>query len=143
MPSICVTLPVVPPAVAGSPELTAATQGGAAFVQTVPEIAPSAVTFVTTFATLFPTGSGVGAVIVAVLFTEPLATVTLTTSVKIALAPLARTGIEQLTVPVPFTAGVAQPDAGVTLWNVVPAGTGSWRTTSTASSGPLLITAMV
>src|SRR4030042_131903 len=51
---------------------------------------------------------------------------TRTGSEKLELAPAAKLGCVQVTVPVPPTAGVShvQPDAGATDWKVVPAGIG-------------------
>src|SRR5713101_3547726 len=125
---------MVAPAIAG---LVPATHGGAAPAHTVPEIAPAAVTL--TFAvaeSLAGLGSGVSALMDAVLLTDPLAAVTLTTSVKSTVAPLARVPSAQSIEPVPFTAGVAQTAFVVRLWNVVPAGTVSDSNTLIAGSGP-------
>src|SRR6266852_5014815 len=118
--------------------------GGSAPAHTVPEMAPSAVMVVVAVAeSLAEFGSGVSVVTEAVLLTDPLEAVTFTTIVNVTLAPLARLARAQLTVPVPFTAGVTQPALGVTLWKVVPAGTASVSVTLTAGSGPLLWTVIV
>src|SRR4029077_9253055 len=68
---------------------------------------------------------------------------TLTTKLKVALAPAARVPMVQLTRPVPPTDGVLQVKLGPVPWakdtKVVPAGTASLRLTLWASDGPLLV----
>src|SRR5437867_2512662 len=128
------------PEIAG---LVAATHGGPALAQTVPEIAPTAVTVVTLVAELLAlVGSCETVATETVLVTVPLAAVTFTTSVSTTFDPLAMVPSEQVIVPVPFTAGVVQPAFGVRLWNVVPVGIVSVRVVPLAGSGPPLWTAI-
>src|SRR5262245_11384103 len=146
--SLETTAPVVTPAasrtVTVAPWIGAPTEGPPAPCVTVPEIAPGWMMLVVAVAeSLAEFGSRVSVLTDAVLLTEPLVAVTLTTSTYVALAPLARFAREQLTVPVPFTAGVEHPALGLRLWNVVPAGMGSVRLRLTARSGPLLWTVIV
>ncbi len=67
---------------------------------------------------------------------------TLKTSVKVGEAPFASVAIEQLTVPVPPTAGVVhnQPAGDVSETNVVPPGSVSLSVTLSASLGPPFVT---
>ena len=74
-----------------------------------------------------------------------VAGMTWTTRVKVAVAPLARGDVVQLTVPVVPTAGVVQdqPAGAATDWKVVCDGNGSLMVTLTAAFGPALPTLMV
>src|SRR3989442_212176 len=104
-----------------APEIGAPGEGPPAPCVTVPEIAPGAVMLVTAVAELLAeTGSSESVVTRAVLLTDPLAAVMFTTSVSVTLAPLASVPRKQPIVPVPFTAGVAQPALGLRVWKVVP-----------------------
>src|SRR5436309_2164144 len=70
---------------------------------------------------------------------------TWTTMVNVAVAPLARDAVVQLTVPVEPTAGVVQvqPAGCVSDWKVVCGGRGSLMVTLTAAFGPALPMVMV
>src|ERR1700730_8986907 len=70
---------------------------------------------------------------------------TFTASVNVPVAALATSGLVQLMLPVPLTAGVeqAQPAGNARDWNVVFAGTASLNTAFTASRGPLFVTVCV
>src|SRR5688572_8171983 len=94
-------------------------------------------------------GSKVSLVAVAVLRSVVPSGVlgsTLTTSLKVAVAPAPNVEIVQLTVPVPPTAGVEQLKAGPLVCanetNVVLAGIASVNATLTAPLGPRLLSAM-
>ena len=65
--------------------------------------------------------------------------------VNVAVAPLARDAVVQLTVPVEPTAGVVQvqPAGCVSDWKVVSAGRGSFIVTLAAAFGPPLVTLTV
>src|SRR5262245_53310013 len=97
-------------------------------------LAPTTVTAVEELSS--GSGSGVDEVAVAVFTRLPDGIVTLTTIVRVAEAPTPR--VPKLAVTVPFepTAGPAQvPGFAPHETNVVPFGSGSFRTTATASSG--------
>ena len=74
-----------------------------------------------------------------------VAAVTWTTRVKLAVAPLAKDDVVQLTVPVVPAGGVVQdqPAGGATDWKVVCDGSGSLMVTATAALGPALPTLML
>src|SRR5439155_1115602 len=91
---------------------------------------------------------GVGSVVLLETFAvldkvEPLASLalTLTTRVKVALAPAARVAAVVVTVPVPPTVGVVdvKPTGAVKDTKVVPVGTASVSATLCASLGPVLV----
>ena len=125
--------------VISAPEIPVPGLGPPAPCTTVPEIAPDCVMFTVLVAeSLAELGSGVSVLMEAVLLTDPLACVTLTTSAKVTVAPFARVPSAQSIEPVPFTAGVAQAAFEVRLWKVVPAGTVSDSNTLIAGSGPAL-----
>src|SRR5437870_3148681 len=127
-----------------APEMAAPGLGLPVPCVTVPEIAPGCVMLTRLVAeSLAELGSGVSALMDAVLLTDPLAAVTLTTSAKVTVAPLAMVPSAQSIEPVPFTAGVAQTAFVVRLWKVVPAGTVSDSNTLIAGSGPALWTVIV
>src|ERR1700730_16250627 len=124
-----------------APEIGAPGLGPPAPCVTVPEIAPGCVMLTVLVAeSLAEVGSGVRVLTEAVLLTDPLAAVTLTTRARVTVAPLVRVPSAQSIVPVPFTAGVVQPVFGVRLSNVVPAGRVSVSLTLIAGSGPALWT---
>ena len=117
-----------PPAVAGSGESVFATERSAP-VETV----------VLAVAELFPdTGSSAEVTAAVFAITDPpaVAAFTFTTSVKAALALAGKVAIEQLTEPVPPTAGVVQlqPAGELRDTNVVLAGSVSERATVVASA---------
>ena len=118
----------------------------ATFVNETSALGAVAVTRVVDDAVLLdPSASAVAALAVAVLVTvDPfgVAAFTLTTSVKIALAPLASEGFVSVIVPVPPTAGVvAVQSLGCDSdTNVVPAGKVSLTDTLAASVGPAFVT---
>src|SRR5688572_18603770 len=89
-------------------------------------------------------GSGWSAVAVAVLATVAPpggAVAGRTTSVRVAVLPLANAGRVQRTVPVLPTDGVVhdQPAGATSDWNVALAGTGSCTTTLVAVASPRLV----
>src|SRR5215467_183451 len=102
-------------------------------------------TVVTAVEELLPgSGSGVDEVAVAVLTRLPVDIVMLTTIVTEAEAPTP--SVPKLAVTVPFepTAGPEQvPGVALQEMNVVPFGSGSFRSVATASSGPALTTRTV
>src|ERR1700730_4424028 len=87
----------------------------------------------------------VASIVFVITVPTAVPTLTLTTSVNAPVAALATSGLVQLTLPVPLTAGVVQVQpAGIARdWNVVLAGTASLNTAFTASRGALLVTVCV
>jgi hypothetical protein len=93
-------------------------------------------------------GSAVREPMVAALATTApagVAELTVTTRVKLPVAALAKLGWVAVTVPVPPGDGVAavQPAGAVNDTNAVLAGRTSVKVTSTAASGPSLVTVRV
>ena len=120
--------------------------GESVFVtETSAEPTPTVVVEVALSLPVFGSGVVEDAVAVLEMIVPPaVPALTLTTSVKTAL-PTPRVAIEQLTLPVPPTAGVLQdhPPGEESDTKVVPAGSVSARATDWALLGPAFVTVMV
>ena len=104
-----------------------------------------ALTFVTTVVVLVFTEFVAFRVDVAVIVGATTLAATFTTTTMLALAPTARLGSVQLTVPVEPTAGAVHvhPAGATTDWNVVFRGVASVKFAFVAATGPLFVTVCV
>jgi hypothetical protein len=103
-------------------------------------------TFVVAVAELFPELKSIVAdvTLAVLLIIMPSPAMTLTTSVKLAVAPIPNVEVVQLMAPFPPTVGVTHvhPAGDASETNVVPDGTTSVTVTTVAASGPALATCM-